>query len=270
MPAYGKQKRSCLTVPYGSRQDTLVDASLLRWTSSGKGIASIEVCITKDEIERAMIFGRSGFGDYFDSAAARPLKFSRIWVLINLYFFDSRWRDTEVWHFHAVHNQRHSIRSHAGGIEKPRHGADVVLIKNGQVTKRLFGERNGIFVVGGFRADLSWRRCNGRLLPHMPPLRLTMFYRGFLNKRTPRRPIHNRRYLPFAHSDLLFADNVTVSNDPLDSENYLEALSGVRYCVVRGHRCTRSALRIQRAAARSTSPPLPSPLHDLRGANRRH
>jgi hypothetical protein len=57
-------------------------------------------------------------------------------------------------------------------------------------------------------------------------------------------PIGKRYYLPFAISDLLLAAYLLISNDPLDSENYFEGLSGVRYCVVPGHSCTRSALRI--------------------------
>ena len=121
--------------------------------------------IAKYEIESAVILGRPGFGGDFYPSSAGARKLRRVRILVDLYFFNRRWRHTQVRHFHSIHDQRHSIRPDTPGIEKARHRDEVILIKHWQVAERLLIQRHCVLVVGGFGADLGRRSCDRSLLP---------------------------------------------------------------------------------------------------------
>ncbi len=61
--------------------------------SSAKALRAVQMIITKNEVELAVIFRRSGFGNHFDPPAPWPREFSRVRILIDPHFLNHRGRN---------------------------------------------------------------------------------------------------------------------------------------------------------------------------------
>jgi len=113
-----KHKGSLLAVSDRSAQIAFVDSALLGRSGKRKWIASVKMCVTKDEIKGAVILRRARFCCHLDTTATWALIFRRIWILIDLDLFDRRRRDSEIVHLHAVDDERYTVSADTAGIKE--------------------------------------------------------------------------------------------------------------------------------------------------------
>src|SRR6266851_2358221 len=73
---------------------------------------------------------RSTIGCDLYPGTSRPGIKSCIRILVNLHALDRRCSHAWAVRFDAVYDKRDSIRAGRNGVEKPRHGRDVILIEH--------------------------------------------------------------------------------------------------------------------------------------------
>src|SRR5215471_11603982 len=77
-----KQEGGLGTPENRSRENALVDATLLGRTNEGERVPSVKPPVSESKVESAVEFGLSGFGSDFDTATARTKELSGVWVIV--------------------------------------------------------------------------------------------------------------------------------------------------------------------------------------------
>src|SRR5580704_1542043 len=74
-----------------------------------KSIRRVEYGIAKQEVQRAMIAGRSALSDYFQTSAAGAGEAGGVWVVVDLDFLNGGWSHAGTIRLNAVHHQCNAV-----------------------------------------------------------------------------------------------------------------------------------------------------------------
>ena len=116
-----------------------------------KALRRVEYGIAKQEVQRAMIGGRSALGDDFQTSAAGTREARGVWVVVDLYFLNGGGSHAGSVGLDAVDDQRDAVGSGGVVVEEAGHGGDVVLIEDRDAVERVAVDGVGVLVFGSSR-----------------------------------------------------------------------------------------------------------------------
>src|SRR5262249_45282261 len=132
-PVGGDEEGSFLAVAERPGKAAFEDATLFRGLVQGEGITGVQTRVAEEEVERAVKCGRAGLGDDLDAAAAGTRIFGRVGIVVNLHFLDSGGGYAGAARFDAIDDESDAAGGDGPGVEEAGHGANVVLIEDGEV-----------------------------------------------------------------------------------------------------------------------------------------
>lgn len=151
-----EQETGVLAMADGSGDGAFIVLPSFVRLDDSKNIRRVEYGIAKQEVQRAMIVGRSALSDYFQTSAAGTREAGGVWVAVDLYFLNSGWSHAGSIRLNAVHHQRNAVGSSGIVIKEARHGRDVVLIEDRDAVECVAIDGVRVLVLGALDAD---ERC---------------------------------------------------------------------------------------------------------------